>query len=142
MGTTTVSTSKGPGCLIQIIWFVFIGWWLGQAAIALAYLCMVTIIGIPIGILIMNNLPLIIALRPAPGSLLITTTSSGGTIVSGMGRPQLPFIVRAVWFVLFGWWLTALWIEAAYFLCIIVIGLPLGFWMFDKVPALLTLRQD
>lgn len=141
VSTSHVSTSRGPGCLIQLLWFIFIGWWLGQAAVALAFFLMVTIIGIPVGIIIVNNLPLIVALRQPPENLRITTTADGRAIVAGAGRPQLPFILRALWFVVFGWWLTGLWIEAAYLLCITVIGLPLGFWMFDKAPAILTLRQ-
>jgi uncharacterized membrane protein YccF (DUF307 family) len=142
MSTSTINTSKGPGCLIELIWFVLIGWWLGQAAIALAYLLMVTVIGIPIGIVILNNLPMIVALRPAPDSLLIATTGDGRNTIVGRGAPQLPLIVRAIYFILIGWWLAAIWIEVAYALCAIIIGLPLGFWMFDKVATILTLRQD
>ena len=138
--STVISTQRGPGCLLQLLWFIFIGWWLGQAAIAVAYVCMVTIVGIPIGIAILNNLPMIIARRPASADLVVSATPGGRTVVTG--RPQLPFILRALWFIVFGWWLTALWIEAAYFLCAIVIGLPFGFWMFDRVAAVLTLRQS
>ena len=137
--STVISTRRGPGCLLELLWFIFIGWWLGQAAIAVAYVCMVTIIGIPIGIAILNNLPMIIALRPASADLVVSATPGGQTVVTG--RPQLPFVVRALWFIVFGWWLAALWIEAAYFLCAIVIGLPFAFWMFDRVAAVLTLRQ-
>ena len=28
-----VTVKQGPGCLIQILWFVFVGWWLGSFAI-------------------------------------------------------------------------------------------------------------
>ena len=140
--STNINTQRGPGCLVQLLWFIVIGWWLGQAAIALAYLCMVTVIGIPIGIAILHNVPMIISLHPAAQDLLVTTTTGGQTVVTGVGKPQLPFIVRAIWFVVFGWWLTALWVEVAYFLCAIIIGLPFGFWMFDTVPAVLTLRQS
>jgi hypothetical protein len=31
--------------------------------------------------------------------------------------------------------------EAAYALCMSVIGLPIGFWMFDLVPAVVSLRR-
>jgi uncharacterized membrane protein YccF (DUF307 family) len=140
--STVVTTSRGPGCLIQLLWFVFVGWWLGQAAAVVAYLCMLTVIGIPIGIVILHNLPRIVALRAEPESVLVTSTASGQTVAAGQGRAQFPFLVRALWFVLVGWWLTALWIEVAFALCATIIGLPVGFWMFDKTPAVLTLRQN
>jgi uncharacterized membrane protein YccF (DUF307 family) len=139
--TTVVETGRGPGCLFQLLWFVLVGWWLGQAAVAIAYVCMVTIIGIPIGVIILNNLPMIIALRSAPQKVLVGA-ADGRAVVTGRGERQLPFLVRAAWFVLVGWWLTALWVETAYLLCAIIIGLPAGFWMFDRVPVVLTLRRD
>jgi uncharacterized membrane protein YccF (DUF307 family) len=141
MSTTVVRTSRGPGCLMQLLWFVLVGWWLGQAAIAIAYVCLVTIIGIPIGVVILNNLPMIIALRSAPETVLVGA-ADGRAFMAGRGERQLPLLIRAAWFILLGWWLTAIWVEIAYFLCAIIIGLPAGFWMFDRVPMLLTLRQD
>jgi uncharacterized membrane protein YccF (DUF307 family) len=138
---TVVTARRGPGCLVQILWFVFIGWWLGQVAVAIAYLCMLTIIGIPLGIAIINRLPTIIALRAPGENVVVRTTPGGQAIIATSRSPQLLWPLRAVWFVLFGWWLTALWVEVAYFLCAIIIGLPLGFWMFDRTPSVLTLEQ-
>jgi uncharacterized membrane protein YccF (DUF307 family) len=37
------------------------------------------------------------------------------------------FLVRAVWFVFIGWWLSAIATVLAYALCITIIGLPFGF---------------
>jgi uncharacterized membrane protein YccF (DUF307 family) len=50
------------------------------------------------------------------------------------------FLVRAIWFVLIGWWLSALAIAAAYFAAITVIGLPLAFYVFNRIPMITTLR--
>ena len=52
-----------------------------------------------------------------------------------------PFVVRAIWFVLVGFWLTGLALIAAYALMLTIVGLPLAFWIFDRVPLLLTLRR-
>ena len=62
---------------------------------------------------------------------------------AGLLGALLPFLLMfaVLYFLLIGWWLSALWMEVAYALCLSIIGLPIGFWMFDQVPALLTLRQ-
>jgi uncharacterized membrane protein YccF (DUF307 family) len=139
--TVLVDTRRNPGCLLQILWFAFIGIWLGQLWIAVAWILMVTIIGIPIGITMLNNIPKVIALREPARPVLVRGFGSGRMEQRPFEPEQLPFLLRAVYFLLIGWWFSALWMELAYALCLSIIGLPLGFWMFDRTPAILTLRQ-
>ena len=49
-------------------------------------------------------------------------------------------LVRAVWYVLIGWWLTGIVMSLAWFLAITVIGLPLTFYLVNRIPTVLTLR--
>ncbi len=137
----TVETKKNPGCLIQLLWFAFIGWWLGQAWMIIAWIMMVTIIGIPIGVMMLNKLPWIIALRTEPVQVKISKRADGRLVEQEVYPRQINFILRAFYFILVGWWLSAVWMEAAYALCMSVIGLPLGFWMFDQVPAVVSLKR-
>ena len=51
---TTIQKSVGPGCLIQALWFIFIGWWLGALSIAFAWFLNITIIGLPLGMAILT----------------------------------------------------------------------------------------
>ena len=139
--TTTVETSRNPGCLLQILWFAFVGVWLGQAWMIAAWFFMVTIIGIPAGVWMMNKLPKIMALRESPRLLRVASGADGRLISQEIEQPQESILLRAVYFVLIGWWLSALWMEAAYALCVSIIGLPLGFWMLDRVPAVLSLQR-
>jgi uncharacterized membrane protein YccF (DUF307 family) len=141
MNQVVVNTNKNPGCLVQILWFAFIGWWLGQAWMVLAWVLMVTIIGIPLGIAMLNKLPWIIALRTEPVKTLVTRRTDGSLVQQEMEEPQINFFLRAIYFLLIGWWLSAIWMELAYALCMTVIGLPIGFWMFDAVPSILTLKR-
>ncbi len=120
-----------PGCLIQLLYFVFIGWWLGALAISLAYLLFLTIIGMPLGVMIINKIPLLIALRNTEPVISI----------AGQKTKQRNILIRIIWFLLLGWELTALWLAIAYLFCDTIIGLPIGFWMFDKTPAVLTLHK-
>src|SRR5947209_12325820 len=59
-----VVASNGPGLLVRVAWFVFIGWWVGAIATSLAWLCLITIILLPIGLMVINRLPSIVTLRP------------------------------------------------------------------------------
>jgi len=140
MSTVMVTQEKGPGCLIQVVWFALVGWWLGQLWIAAAWACFLSVIGIPFGVMLLNKLPQVIALRGTPTPIAITTVD-GVTFVTTGSAPQLGCLLRAVYFVFIGWWFSALWMELAYLLCLSIIGLPLGFWMFDRTPAIVSLRQ-
>lgn len=51
-------------------------------------------------------------------------------------------LIRALYFVLIGWWFSALWIAAAWALHASIIGMLIGFWMFDRVPAIITLARQ
>lgn len=123
-----------PGCVLQILWFAFIGWWLGALWVIVAWALCLTVIGLPLGVAMLNNVPQVMALR---GRRLMQVSPDGR--VSDV--PQVNFFIRAIYFLLIGWWLSAIWIVAAYALCMTIIGLPLGFWMFDLVPALVMLKR-
>jgi len=133
MNTPVVVVKQGAGCLIQILWFVFIGWWLGSFAVVAAYVMFLLIVTIPIGIAILNNIPMIMALRQ-PDRLV--------SAYGAMTVPQHNSLLRALWFIFVGWWLAGIALTVGYLLCMTIIGLPLGFVLFDWVPALLTLRRS
>jgi uncharacterized membrane protein YccF (DUF307 family) len=132
-----VISRKQPGCLIQILWFALIGWWAGQVWAAVAWFLCVTIVGMPIGVVMLDNLPKIIALRDP--SNVVVVRSGERTMVREL--PQVNIVVRALYFLLIGWWLSLLWIELAFAICLTIIGLPLGFWMFDRAPGLVSLKR-
>ena len=134
---STVTVQRNPGCLIQLLWFAFIGWWAGQLWVGVAWALMLTVIGIPFAVMMLNLVPQVIALR---GQRDLTVSSIGGRPVI-TAAPQVNLFVRAIYFLLIGWWFSAIWIELAYIFCLTIIGLPVGFWMFDLVPAIVSLRR-
>ncbi|NPV76663.1 MAG: YccF domain-containing protein [Anaerolineae bacterium] len=141
MATTEIKTNQNPGCLVQILWFAFVGWWLGQAWMVAAWICMVTIFGIPLGVWMLNRIPKVMALREPASVVRITTRPDGSIQKEAVDVRQVNIVLRALYFLLIGWWFTALWLELAYAISMTVIGLPIGFWMFDLAPALLTLKR-
>ena len=132
-GPQPVIIKQKPGCLLQVIWFLFIGWWLGALASSLAYIFFILIITIPLGVKIINKMPYLIALR------------STEPVISYYGTPdvkQHSLLIRALWFIFVGFWATAIWMAVAYIFCLTLIGMPIGFWMYDKAPAILSLYKS
>ncbi len=137
MEQSKVTLSKNPGCLIQLLWFILVGSWVTQIWIAVAWLLMVLVVTLPIGIAMIDMLPKVVALREPRQAIHLR---SGVATVGDL--PQHNFFIRAAYFLLVGWWLSAIWMELALLVSITIIGLPLGLWMFDQAPGLMTLRRQ
>jgi len=123
---------RKTGCFLQLIYFLCIGWWLGALAVLLAYLLFALVLTIPLGVKIINRIPYLMALREPP---LVITPWGPAQI------QQRNIFLRAIWFTCIGLWVTAVWMVIAYLLSLTIIGMPVGFWIFDRTPALLTLRR-
>ena len=132
----------GPHLLIRALWFLFIGLWLGAVCTALAWALNLTIIGLPLGLYIINRLPQIMTLKPVPLHVQVTV-QNGVTIVRSGAVPQYPFTVRALYFLTIGWWASGLWLLMAWTLvgATLGLGLPLAFWMFNRTPLVTTLAR-
>lgn len=55
-------------------------------------------------------------------------------------RQGPPFLVRVLWYLFIGWWLTGISLALGYLAAITIVGLPLAFWIFNCTGTLLTLR--
>ncbi len=133
--------SQQPPLLVRVLWFLFVGWWASGIAITLAYLFMVTIVLIPLGIWLLHRVPQIQTLRDRSREFILTREPDGSTTVRTVEIPQRPFLVRALWFVFIGWWLSALWLAIAWLISLPVITLPISVVMIDRTPGMLTLQR-
>jgi uncharacterized membrane protein YccF (DUF307 family) len=132
-----IQRRDGAGLLVRALYFVLIGWWFSAVWAVIAWVLCVTIIGLPIGLYMLNRLPQVVTLKPSRSDLVITPT---GQVVR-MEVRQLPFLLRAIYFVLIGWWLSAIWLAIAWALHVSIIGMLLGFWMFNRTAAIVSLAR-
>lgn len=50
-------------------------------------------------------------------------------------------MLRAIWFLLVGWWLSALCLTLAWGASVTLIGLPVAIWLYNRIPAITTLAR-
>ena len=54
---------------------------------------------------------------------------------------KVAWYFRGLWFVLVGWWASALWMGAAWLTQLTVIGLPIALLMFNRTPFVASLYR-
>jgi uncharacterized membrane protein YccF (DUF307 family) len=128
---------------VRGLYFLFIGLWLGAIWTSVAWLLLVSVIGLPLGLLMLNRLPQVMTLKPVRTQTQVTMQGNV-VMVSQSALAQRSFLVRAIYFVLIGWWFSGLWLVTAWALIGATFGLalPLAFWMFDRTPAIVSLARQ
>lgn len=123
-----------PNIALRAAWFLLVGWWLTPVVLFVAWLLHVPIVTIPLGVKLVNQVPRVLTLKP-PGE------------VSGLPDPdadpssQYPLLVRAVWFVFVGSWLSLAWVVVASLFAVTVVGLPVAIWLLNRLPFVLSLYR-
>lgn len=119
--------------LIKIVYFLLVGWWLGALAGFLGYLLCLSIIGLPLGLILLNWLPSIIWMKE--------TGEPCESCHTQHQREPLPFILRVIWFFLLGWEIGFIVLVLGYLCLVSVIGIPFGIYLLNRVPLVLTLSM-
>jgi uncharacterized membrane protein YccF (DUF307 family) len=145
----------GPGFIVRALYFWFIGWWLGLFWLNLGFFLCALIFTLPIGLMMLNRLPQVMTLKPAGTktniniSTMAVQSPMGGPAVMQQninitvgGTQQHNFFIRALYYVFIGCWAGYIWANLAYLCCLVIVLLPVGVIMFDKLPAVLTLRKN
>ena len=127
--------------LFRFVYFLVFGLWAGGICAQVGWLLCVTVIGLPFGIWLLHRLPLITTLT-MPDEDYAPVESPEKWTHAHPRTPDagFPFLIRVVWFVLVGWWFSFVWINGAFILAGTIILSPFGFWMINRVPAVLTLE--
>lgn len=122
--------------VLRVIWFFLLGWELTGAWILIAWALNASIIGLPLGLWMIERVPQVLTLKARPGIYVVEGKNGRSRFVRANNPP---FLLRALYFVLFGWWFSLLWAALAWLLCATIIGLPLGVLMLNALPQVTTL---
>ncbi|CAN5784259.1 hypothetical protein BH23CHL4_BH23CHL4_30650 [soil metagenome] len=134
--------ATGPGCLVRLLWYLFIGWWLSGIFIAIGWALMVSVIGAPIGLWFLHRVPWAQTLRPRNETISWTYDDSGAVTITRAQPAQVPLLIRVVYVILIGWWLGAIWLAIAWALGLLIVTLPISILMIDRSPAMVSLQRN
>ena len=127
--------------VIRVLWFFLVGWHVTLWWVLIAWFLNVTILGLPLGLWMLDRVPLVLTLR-LQRSYTVTRLSDGRIVESWYENvPQNPWLVRAIYFVLVGWWFSLIWSLLAWLFCLTIILLPAGVLMLNRLPAVTTLMR-
>lgn len=124
--------------LLRVIWFFVLGWELTGAWILVAWVLNVTVIGLPLGLWMIDRVPQVLTLKARPGAYIVDLEKGRSRFVPAK---QPPLLIRAIYFVVIGWWFSLLWSASAWILCATILGLPLGVIMLNTLPFVTTLHR-
>ena len=136
-GTATGRRGTSPSLLVRAVYFLLVGWWATGIWLGVAWLLNLTIIGIPLGIKLINQVPLVLSLKRRP--IAVTADATGR--ITESSRPQRSLLLRAVYFLFVGWWASGVWLGLAYLASLSIVGLPLAVWMYGKLPFVVSLYR-
>ncbi len=135
-----VREEPGMPFVVRVLWFFLIGWHVTLYWIVAAWLLNLTVIGMPLGVWMLNRAPLVLTLR-MPRGVNVAETRDDEIVWRYRSAAQRPFLIRLIYFLLIGWWFSLLWSLLAWLLCVSIIGLPFGVWMLNRLPEVTTLMQ-
>ena len=131
-----IDAGGGTNLFVRGLYFVFVGWWLGGIVSGIAWLLMLTVIGLPLGLWLVNRLPSVITLRSQEQRWRLDG------VILRRGQVQHPMLLRTAWFLAIGWWLSAFWMAGAYLTLMTILLIPVSFWMYNRVGAVTTLYRS
>ena len=141
MNATVMELKTGPHILVRIVWYLFAGWWVTGIAMAIAWVAGITIVGLPLSFYIVNRIPTTLTLRPRRERYALVTGDDGITRYQRIATEQTSFLLRLAYFIVVGWWLSGMWMVAAYLLMLTIVGIPLGMMMVNRLPFVFSLHR-
>lgn len=131
MSTVSVSTTmEAMRTLLNVIWFIFSGFWLWIAYMLAGVICCVLIVTIPFGI----------------ASFRLANYAAwpfGREVIERPTSGLLALLGNIIWLIVAGWWIALTHIVTGIALCITIIGIPMAIANFKLIPiALMPLGKE
>ena len=95
-----------------------LGWEIAAVWILVAWLFNITIIGLPLGLWMINRVPQVLTSRVREA----ITTSTARPVNATSRAPSRSTLLRALYFVFVGWWASLLWAAVGWLFCLTIIG--------------------
>lgn len=134
---THVEKVKELPFILRAVWFFVLGWELTGVWILIAWALNLTVLGLPLGLWMIDRVPQILTLKARPG--MYVDDKSGHRYFVSANQP--PFLLRALYFLVIGWWFSLVWAALGWLLCLTIIGLPIGVLMLNGLPTVTTLQK-
>jgi len=139
--STYVREDRGVPFVIRVLWFFLIGWHATFWWVLAAWVFNITIIGLPVGVWMLNRVGLVLTLR-LPRGYTVTQVEDGRVVERYREAPQNPWLLRLIYFILIGWWFSLIWALLGWLCCVTIIGLPIGVLMLNRLPEVTTLMRQ
>lgn len=131
---------SSPSVVVRALWFIFVGSWASGVWLSVAWFLNVTVIGMPLGLKMINKVPWIVSLKSRDVENEVLDSEDGVTVREGT-KQQRSILVRGVYFLLVGWWASGIWMGLAWVASVTIVGLPLAIWMYGKLPLVVSLYR-
>ena len=141
MSQVVVKENRNPNIILRFFWFILIGWWVGYIVAGFAFIFEATIIGLPLALYLFDRLPAMMTLRARSSKLEVYEDSKGRLKSKELHPQQHNLLLRIVYFLFIGSWLSFVWITVALVLTVTIVGTPLAFWMVDRIPYVGSLAK-
>lgn len=125
---------------LRMVWLVFAGWWLSIIWVLAGWLAVLIAPSTGIGLTMLANVTRVIAFR-SPGDECYSILNSTLRSLDSPSVPQRPALLRLLYALLVGWWLSLLWAMLAWGESLSIDRRPSGVARFMRLPRLATLRK-
>lgn len=141
VNVTIEQEDTSPSVIVRGVYFLLFGWWASGVWLSIAWVLNLSIIGMPLGIKMINLVPKIVSLKDRTIETDRVTDDEGNVTIKQESSDQYSIPLRAAYFLLVGWWASGIWMFFAWLASITVIGLPVAVWMYDRLPFIVSLYK-